>query len=261
MPKKILWIFLANTLIANELRIESITIQSYPIEYYVGGKNEPYFLFLSGLGVDKNSMLILAKTLIQKYPYRALLPDIPGQGRTKRIPEQNYSIEFLADFFHTMLKEIKPRKKVILVGNSMGGHIATVFALKYHEQVDSLILINPAGIEFENQKPYQLLPDELIINEKNPKVIDDFRWNNKIRKDIQSCRYYILNPYLKEVKVHTFLFWGTQDKNIPYSYSQVWASEIPDILFFVLPGGHLLQNDQPEKIWEKFFLYWRKNQF
>lgn len=245
------------SLSGNELKTRSITINNYSIFYNLGGEKEPYFLLLSGLGVDRMTFFSLALLIAKEYGYKVLLPDIPGQGKTKRDKNISYTIEFLADFFYQFLKELGVTKAVV-VGNSMGGHIATVMALKYPEKIHTLVLINPAGIVFDGQKPYQMLPESILYDRRNRISITDFEWNNKIRKDIQSCQYYILNDRLKYISVTTFLFWGAYDTNIPYSYSSVWASEIPDVLFFVIKGGHLLQKEKPEDILRIFFKYWKE---
>jgi pimeloyl-ACP methyl ester carboxylesterase len=245
-------LILTYNLKAQELPLKKIVLKDYEIEYYFGGNKKPYFLLIHGLGVDKQSFYQFAKILAFKYHYKILLPDIPGQGTTKRIYEKTYSIENIADDLFQFLQILKI-KKVILVGNSMGGHIAAVFALKYPINVDKLILINPSGIEYQDKKPYQLLSEDLIKNEKNPKVIEDFNWYNKIRSDIQQDKYYILNSMLNQLKIPTILFWGRDDNIIPYQYSSIWASEIPHIHFFVLKGGHLLQKEVPEEIIQRIF--------
>ncbi|GIX41720.1 MAG: lipase [Leptospiraceae bacterium] len=240
------------SLSAKELYLKKTKIQNYEIEYYYGGIKKPYFLLIHGLGVDKNSFYDFAKHIVNHYHLKVLLPDIPGQGKTKRIYERNYSIENIADFLYLFLKQMNI-SKVILVGNSMGGHIATVFSLKYPQNVKTLILINPAGIEWENQKPYQLIPEDSILNENNSKIIEDLKWNNKIRKDIQNNKYYILNPYLKKIINPTLLFWGKDDTILPYYYSSIWATEINNVHFFVLKGGHLLQKEKPKEIAKHIF--------
>jgi len=246
----LIMIFQDKFLFSNELPLHTIKIKNYQVEYYYGGKKPPYFLLVHGLGVDKTSFYELAHLLGLKYDYKVLLPDIPGQGNTERIPEMDYSVENMADYLNEFIKKLKISKAVV-VGNSMGGHIATVFTLKYPKVVQTLVLINPSGIEFNNQKPYQFIPEETFKDIKDPQIVENLKWNNKIRKDIQNNQYYVLNPYLKNIKTPTILFWGSEDNIIPYVYSSVWATEIPNLCFYVLKGGHLLQKEQPEKIIEK----------
>lgn len=237
---------------ANELGLKTIQVKGYETTYHYGGEKSPYFLLVHGLGVDKRSFIKFADVLVKRYNYKIILPEIPGQGNTKRIVEKDYSIESMADFLYELLKILKI-KKVILVGNSMGGHIAVVFFLKYPDFVKGLVLISPSGILFQNQKPYQFIDENYINSQNNLILQESLRWNNKIRGDIQKNKYYILNDFLQKILISTFLFWGTDDTIIPYNYSSVWASEIPDIHFYVLKGGHLLQNESPEVMLNKLF--------
>ncbi len=239
-------------LFAGELGFKTIQVKEYEITYNYGGQKLPYFLLVHGLGVDKKSFIEFAELLVKEYNYKIILPDIPGQGNTKRIVEKDYSIESMADFLYELLKILNVNK-VVLVGNSMGGHIAVVFYLKYPQLVKSLILISPSGIVFQDQKPYQFIDENYINSQNNPVVQESLRWNNKIRSDIQKNKYYLLNNFLEKIQVSTFLFWGTDDTIIPYNYSSIWASTIPDIYFYVIKGGHLLQKENPNQILNKLF--------
>lgn len=229
---------------ANPLILKNITIKDYPIEYYQGGKKKPVFLLVHGLGVDKHSFYDLAEVLVKDHLHHVLLPDIPGQGNTPKIQERNYSIEVIADFLYDFLKQLKI-KKVVIIGNSMGGHIASVFSIKYSHLVSHLILINPAGIENEKEKPYLSIPLEEITDIQTKKSLE---WNNKIREDIRNGKYYIMNPFLEQIKPKTILFWGKDDSIISYKNSAIWATEIRNLRFYVLKGGHLLQQEKPKEI-------------
>lgn len=240
----ILYFFLIVSIFGDSLTLKKIKIEDYPIEYYYDGKKTPIFLLVHGLGVSKNSFYNFAYVLAKEYHYQILLPDIPGQGDTLKINEKNYSIENMANFLYQFLKALKINK-VILVGNSMGGHIASVFAIKYPKLVSYLVLISPAGIENEKEKPYPPIPLENVQDIKLKKSLE---WNNKIREDIRSGEFYIMNSYLNKIQHKTILFWGTKDEIISYSNSSIWASEIPDARLYVLKGGHLLQNEKPKEM-------------
>ncbi len=241
---KLFFFLLIVNLYAKPLVLKNINIKNYPIQYYHGGLKNPVFLLVHGLGVDKESFYDLAKILVKEYQYRILLPDIPGQGDTPKLYEKNYSIESIADFLYDFLKILKI-KQIVIIGNSMGGHIACVFSLKYPHLVSHLILINPAGIENNKEKPYLPISLESITD---PKIKKTLEWNNKIREDIRNGTYYPMNPFLKQIKQKTILFWGKDDEVISYLNSAIWATEIQNLKFYVLKGGHLLQKDKPKEI-------------
>ncbi len=75
-------------------------------------------------------------------------PDLPGFGKTPLAPEgTNISTHVL--YLERFLNALGyPR--VTLVGNSLGGWIATHFAVEHPQRVDRLYLLNSAGLRREN---------------------------------------------------------------------------------------------------------------
>ncbi|MFN4220488.1 MAG: alpha/beta fold hydrolase, partial [bacterium] len=132
-----------------------------------------------------------------------------GQGNTPKLREKNYSIEEMADFLYQFLQALKI-KQVVIVGNSMGGHIATVFTLKYPRMVSYLILISPSGIDNGKEKPYLTISLENFQDEDKIKSLE---WNNKIREDIRNNSYYLLNPFLNKIIQYNLEIYKGGSKN------------------------------------------------
>ncbi|KAF8937622.1 Alpha/Beta hydrolase protein [Dissophora ornata] len=66
------------------------------------------------------------------------------------------------DFFIEGLEEwrkIQQIEKMVLVGHSLGGYLSTVYALKYPERVEKLILVSPVGIPENPEAQMAPLPD------------------------------------------------------------------------------------------------------
>lgn len=78
--------------------------------------------------------------------YRVLVPDQIGFGKSSKPDSYQYSFGQLALNTKSLLDELNI-SKIHLVGHSMGGMLATTFAVNYPELVDKLILINPIGLE------------------------------------------------------------------------------------------------------------------
>ena len=97
--------------------------------------------------------------------YRVIVPDQVGFGKSSKPPHFQYSFHQLAHNTKTLLDELKiPR--VSVVGHSMGGMLATRFALMYPETVQKLILENPIGLEdYKLKVPYTPL-DEVFQEEQ-----------------------------------------------------------------------------------------------
>lgn len=87
----------------------------------------------------------VAKDLLKKN-YRVIIPDQIGFGKSSKPDYYQYSFGQLALNTKTLLDNLK-LAKLDLVGHSMGGMLATTFAVNYPKSVNKLILINPIGLE------------------------------------------------------------------------------------------------------------------
>lgn len=77
--------------------------------------------------------------------YRVIVPDQIGFGKSSK-PNIHYSFHLLAANTKRLLDALEV-KEMAVVGHSMGGMLATRFALMYPEAVSHLILENPIGLE------------------------------------------------------------------------------------------------------------------
>ena len=112
--------------------------------------------------------------------FRVVVPDQLGFGKSAK-PDIHYSFHLLAANTKKLLDSLGI-KEVAVVGHSMGGMLATRFALMYPETVTRLILEDPIGLEdYRVFVPYAPL-EALYANELNAK-------EEGIRKYHQS--YYV----------------------------------------------------------------------
>jgi pimeloyl-ACP methyl ester carboxylesterase len=87
--------------------------------------------------------------------YRVVIPDQVGFGKSAKPENIQYSFQFLAQNTLALLDSLQIRRTAVL-GHSMGGMLATRFALMYPDRVEKLILENPIGLEdWKRQVPYQ----------------------------------------------------------------------------------------------------------
>lgn len=77
--------------------------------------------------------------------FRVVVPDQIGWGKSDR-PNLHYSFHALGANNKKLLDSLGV-KKVNVIGHSMGGMLATRFALMYPETVSKLVLENPIGLE------------------------------------------------------------------------------------------------------------------
>jgi pimeloyl-ACP methyl ester carboxylesterase len=91
--------------------------------------------------------------------YRVIAPDQIGFGRSSK-PITNYSFHSLATQNKRLLDSLGI-DSVIVLGHSMGGMLATRFALMYPNRISKLILENPIGLEdYRSIVPYVSLEEQ-----------------------------------------------------------------------------------------------------
>lgn len=90
--------------------------------------------------------------------FRVIVPDQLGFGKSEK-PEVYYSFHQLAQNTKELLEHLGV-KQTAVVGHSMGGMLATRFALLYPEMTTKLVLENPIGLEdYRLFVPYKTLSD------------------------------------------------------------------------------------------------------
>lgn len=87
--------------------------------------------------------------------YRVIIPDQVGFGKSSKPLHMQYSFQLLCQDTKAILDSLGIQK-IYLLGHSMGGMVATRFALMYPETVEKFILENPIGLEdWKAKVPYQ----------------------------------------------------------------------------------------------------------
>lgn len=76
--------------------------------------------------------------------YRIISLDLPGHGLTRAPEGYKASIDGYADIVDRVTAELGAQR-FVLAGNSMGGNVAWVYALKHPERLDGLVLVDAAG--------------------------------------------------------------------------------------------------------------------
>lgn len=99
-----------------------------------------------------------AKVLSDK-GYRVVIPDQVGFGKSSKPQHFQYTFQQLAQHTQRLLDSLGIAKAAIL-GHSMGGMLATRFALMYPGTTEKLVLENPIGLEdWKLKVPYQSVND------------------------------------------------------------------------------------------------------
>jgi pimeloyl-ACP methyl ester carboxylesterase len=119
------------------------------LHYEIQGKGEAIVLLHSG-GADLRDWGWIAPQLAQSY--QAIAFDGRGAGQSPPLLEPADYVEDLRSLLDHLHLD-----RVILVGHSIGGQIATDFALAYPDQVIKLVLIAPglSGFQFSPEIQHQ----------------------------------------------------------------------------------------------------------
>lgn len=91
--------------------------------------------------------------------YNVFVPDQIGFGKSDKPEYYQYTFQQLAVNTKMLLDSLGIEKTAVL-GHSMGGMLATRFALMYPEFTEKLIMLNPIGLEdWKLKVPYQTIND------------------------------------------------------------------------------------------------------
>jgi len=123
-------------------RIENRTLSVFgqKIHYLEAGAGRPVIL-LHGFGGSAESWRTTMSALAADF--RLFAPDQVGFGASDK-PAMEYSLETLVDFLERFLT-VLGLKQADLVGHSMGGRVACLFALAHPERVSRLALLSGTG--------------------------------------------------------------------------------------------------------------------
>jgi pimeloyl-ACP methyl ester carboxylesterase len=128
--------------------------------------------------------------------YRVVVPDQIGFGKSSKPVNYQFTFHQLAQNTKAVLDSLKI-DKVCLLGHSMGGMLATRFALMYPERVEKLILENPIGLEdWKLVAPYtsidQNYQNELKANYESTKKYQlEFYYDNRWKPEYDEWVYLL----------------------------------------------------------------------
>lgn len=113
--------------------------------------------------------------------YRVIAPDQIGFGRSSLPEHYQYSFDQLAANTRVLLNQLDVNSAYVM-GHSMGGMLATRFALQYPDFTENLVLLNPIGLEDWRARGV-------------PYVSIDQIYQAELQKDYQSIKAYQKSSY------------------------------------------------------------------
>jgi pimeloyl-ACP methyl ester carboxylesterase len=210
--------------------------------------------------------------------FRVLRYDLFGRGFSDR-PRLKYDIHLFVRQLTDLLDALH-FGPVDLVGLSMGGPITTAFLTQYPERVRRQVLIDPAGAKaiqlsfilkgakFPSigEVTFGLFGSEGLVRSMasdffDPAMIEEFQARYRIqmqfkgfmRAILSSIRngmldsFYVTYQLAGKLGKPTLLFWGRDDRTVPFDHSAEILKAIPHAEFHAIDDcGHLPHFEKPE---------------
>ncbi len=118
-------------------------IEGLQVAYVESGPaGAPGLIFIHGLLGRLDNWRFNVPAFADRYHVLAL--DLPGFGNSDKA-DRDMTMEFYAQVVKGLMDQ-KGMPKATLVGNSMGGEVAALFAIRYPDRVDKLVLVDSAGL-------------------------------------------------------------------------------------------------------------------
>lgn len=239
-------------------------------QYFEAGEGTP-IIILHGLMGGLSNFEAVAE-FFPKYGYKVVIPELPLY--TNNILKTNVKAfsKFVKDFI-----TYKGFDKVILLGNSLGGHIALYHTKMYPEKMAGLVITGSSGLyESAMGESYPKRGDYEYIKKK----AEDVFYDPKVAtKEIVDDVYATVNDRIKLIKTLTIaksairhnmakdlpkmttptcIIWGKNDKVTPPDVAEEFDRLLPNSdLYWIDKCGHAAMMECPEEF-NAHLLAWLK---
>jgi pyruvate dehydrogenase E2 component (dihydrolipoamide acetyltransferase) len=227
----------------------------------LGGDDAIPVVLVHGFGADLNGWMFTQPVLAETR--RAVALDLPGHGgSTKQLDKAVDGESFAADIDRAFA--VLGIERVHLVGHSMGGAIALVFALRQPDRVASLTLIAPAGLGpeingdfiggFVRAQRRREMQEVLSLLVHDPALVSRAMIEDVLRykrlDGVQAALEAIAEEWfpngsqrvglaatLDGLRMPVQLIWGRDDRIIPAAHAEAVAGLVP--VHILDAAGHL----------------------
>ena len=170
--------------------------------------------------------------------------DTRGHGKTPR-GEKPFTIRQFAEDLLGFMDDHRI-EKAHLLGFSDGGNIAMVFAIKYPDRVDRLILnganLNPDGVKRSAQIPIEI---GYRIAKRFSEKSDSARRNAEML-GLMVNDPNVRTEELRTIRAKTLVIAGTDDMILD-AHTRLIAACIPDSQLVFIKGDHFIADKKPEE--------------
>ena len=251
----------------------------------LGEDREGTLVFLHGFGDRIDNFLVTARHLADRY--RILVPAMPGFGDGWLDPEELHTAEAYGRWLGDVVADIAP-PRFHLMGNSLGGATALLLAERMPERLESLVLvdcagINPGGVrsaydeaieghnlfEVRSHADYRRFQGRVMAKPmKLPPLVDAHLfeetrkkadWYARVWSDLGSVESGSFDGSktslvaLHGITVPTLVVWGELDSLFPVAMGEHVAAGVPGAKLVVFEGiGHCPHLECPAELARTF---------
>ena len=243
--------------------LRSTKVFGQTIKYYDVGSGPP-LLLIHGIGGDADEWAFCFEPFSQSH--RVIALDLLGFGRSDK-PLIEYRIAGFVEVVEEFLRALKIDRTAVL-GESLGGWIASAFALKCPECVERLVLVDAAGVWGD----ISTLPIDLRVSTRahlrdvfrlvfhDKRLATDALINMAYELHLERGDGYTIDSVLRhqrdgrerlddaigKLDVPALIVWGEQDELIPLAVGRNLHRLIPRSRLEVIPQcGHLPALERP----------------
>ena len=230
-----------------------VRMESEGMVWWESPQRERTLVLLHGVNDHAGTWFTVAPALAQRF--RVILPDLPGHGESEPC-DGALPLSMLVD----RIAAILPHEPFTLLGNSLGGWIATLYTLRHPDRVQTLILEASGGIDRPFAVPVLATNREeaevILRAVHGPKfvapewVIDALleRARDSPMLRVTEAAEHFLDSRLGELRVPAHLIWGADDGVLPVAYAEELQRGIAGAQLHVLEeAAHIPHLQQPQR--------------
>jgi pimeloyl-ACP methyl ester carboxylesterase len=194
--------------------------------------------------------------------YKVVIPELPIYSMSLLKTNVKSFATYLKDFI-----DFKGFEEVILLGNSLGGHIGLYHTKLFPEKVKGLVITGSSGLYesamgsgYTKRSDYEVIKKkaqdvfydpEVATKEIVDEVYETVNDRNKLVKTLAIAKSAIRHNMAKDLpKMHTptCIIWGKNDTVTPPEVAVEFHTLLPDSdLFWIDKCGHAAMMEHPEE--------------
>lgn len=233
--------------------------------HYIDKGEGDVVLLLHGWGGSSVSMLGLANVLAENF--RVIAIDFWGFGKSNN-PSKDATVYDYAVWVKQFLDTLEI-KKAHIVGHSFGGRIGIILGSMFADVVDTLTLIDSAGLRSKKtrkqkklEKEYQMIKAEVAKGECDPMILKKYGSSDyrALSEDMRGVLVNVVNkdlaPDAMNINVPTNIIWGKKDEDTPPSMARKLHKYIKNSKLWWLNGGHYAYLFEQDRVVEICYKFW-----